>query len=462
MFPPTQSLPKQRAWTTQAPPPLVATSQLSTMTLPTAIAGPTPTASSSFLSPESRLSNLHGGQGNALCGSKDLLAVAGHTPPQERYRQTIRDLADALEKTGAVCADDLAWKQYLSTVPPEERFNEGSARKLKFELQKGLKDGRCPFCWVLREACYCADLPELPTTLNFAMLYHPGEFFRASSTGKMVPQILGGEFLMYGFPGHRGRIDEILQSPNTYVLFPDENAVTLADITSGTEAAGHSTESAMTPPPPRSAKDITILVLDGTWGQARALFSMISKKSPGLKKLRLDMKCAEAHTSLFSALRKQSEAGRVSTFEACMLLVEEAGYDTKEMEGVMKRMVSCLSFEKHRPSPFEEVGAKRQKLSIEGHRRRSDECAGIPRIEKRGIKRTTDLELETWIVLLQRAAIAQPPPIPVIRRCCYCNMWLIPARMYEHVRGRNHCQTVAKAHLGRKPGKYVAFFGTLF
>ena len=407
-------------------------------------------------------------------GSWDLLGAVGATPQQEQFRAKVRSVAEEVRRTGALSADAPDWKAYLQSLPETERFHAGSVRKLKFSVQQGLKAGRCPFCWVLRESCFCSELPAIDTgVIDFGVVYHPNEFFRATSTGKLVAQCLGGEFLLYSYDNDRLR--ELVHHPDTYIFFPDETAVTFAQVqapaaseapavpeaaaaaaTAATEeppAAPTTAEAAEAPTAP--TRRIKVLVLDGTWGQARMLYSFLTKMNPRVKKLQLDMSIAKQHDSMFQALRKQSEEGRVSTFEACMLLAMEAGMNTEPLRDVMQLMVRYLTFEKHRPSPFGEVSAKRARESQEGHTRRCIESTGVPRMERKGISKTTDVELETWIQYLLEASKTQDPPIPVLRRCTWCDMWLCPSRMYEHVRGRLHCMMVAKIHLGRPASRYV-------
>eukprot|EP01064_Diplonema_japonicum_P016031 TRINITY_DN2406_c0_g2_i4.p1 TRINITY_DN2406_c0_g2~~TRINITY_DN2406_c0_g2_i4.p1 ORF type:complete len:373 (+),score=61.41 TRINITY_DN2406_c0_g2_i4:193-1311(+) len=337
----------------------------------------------------------------------------------------------------------------MKTLPEERRYQASAVRRMKYALMTGLKESRCPYCWVLKEACFCDEIPEMETCINFVVLYHANEFFRSSSTGKLVCQALGGRLLVYGH--HEKELEELITQPNTYILFPDETSVTLDKICEDAEWHTLTPDAKMAKKRER-VKEITVIVLDGTWSQARSLFSFIKSANPDIKRVRLDLEKAEIHESMFQALRKQSEAGRVSTFEACMLLLDEVDVGREAMEDLFRRMVSILSFEKHRESPFEEVSAERAAASNAGQLRRHLECTGVTRLEKKGVKKTTDVELETWISFLKDSAI-RTLPVPVVRYCCHCELYVTPSRMLEHVRGRMHVQTIAKAHLGRPPGR---------
>ncbi|KAJ9452320.1 hypothetical protein DIPPA_00989 [Diplonema papillatum] len=380
---------------------------------------------------------------------------------QQRYRDAIDELHDLLDKEGALTAEDPEWKAYLQTIPEEDRYVVGAVRRLKFSLKTTLQEGRCKYCWVHSEVCYCADIAEAETPVDFYILYHPNEAFRSSSTGKLVCQSMGGRFLLYGL--HQQQLKDLLADDDCYVLFPDDAATTVQealrveeDHTDPTDESSQkleSCESGKAKSPVKITRRLKVVVLDGTWSQARMLFSIIHRIKPDIKKIRLDLEAAEQHDSLFNILRKQSEPGRVSTYEACMLLLNEFHVETSSLEKTFKDTMVKLAFEKHRACPFGTVSEERKQASISGTKRRYAACSGVPRMVKTGIKKTTDVELETWILLMKEAATTAPLPNPLIRHCCFCNLYASPSRLLEHVRGRMHVQTVAKAHLGRPPGR---------
>eukprot|EP01060_Flectonema_neradi_P000964 TRINITY_DN10571_c0_g1_i1.p1 TRINITY_DN10571_c0_g1~~TRINITY_DN10571_c0_g1_i1.p1 ORF type:complete len:457 (+),score=80.67 TRINITY_DN10571_c0_g1_i1:177-1373(+) len=336
-------------------------------------------------------------------------------------------------------------------MPEADRFAESSRRRVLFTLKASLKDGRCPYCWVLKEVCFCSKLPEIQTGINMAVLYHPQEFLRASSTGKVVSKVLGAEFLIYGI--HNNRLHEIINNKNTYVLFPDDDAQTASQII---ESQPDHKQPSSSDQVPGSKRDITVLVIDGTWGQARMLFSLIKRLKNDIKAVRISTDIAEDHESMFSTLRKQSEKGRVSTLEACMLLVREFGISETctDIETVFKKLVNLIAFEKHVDSPYGIPTEDEQLASIKAHTRRRTECSGVARLEKNGINKHTDVELETLIEALKQSAKEGAMPLPMIRTCAYCDMYAHPTRIWEHVKGRPHLQVIAKYHLGRVQGPH--------
>ena len=377
------------------------------------------------------------------------------TDSQHRYRQVVDDLVSKMKEEnethegGLPDASNKEWKKYLATVPERERFVATSKRRILVALKTGLDDGRCPYCWVLCEVCYCSKLPEIETGINMAVLYHPQEFLRASSTGKTVCKVLGAEFLLYGM--HNDRLDQVLDDENTYILFPDEDAKTVPQILQ-TMPSTSTTSSTLSP---SNNRNITVLVIDGTWGQARMLFSLIKKTKGKIKAVRISTDIAEDHESMFSTLRKQSEKGRVSTLEACMLLAREFGaQDTDNIENVFKKLVNLIAFEKHVESPYGIPTNEEQQASVAAHSRRRAECSGVGRIQKNGINKHTDIELETLIEAMKISTKKRAMPIPIIRMCAYCGMYSHPTRIWEHIKGRSHLQVIAKYYLGRVQGSH--------
>src|SRR4051812_2934675 len=111
----------------------------------------------------------------------------------------------------------------------------------------------CPRCRRPLKACWCANLAPLRTRTHIVFLQHPREAKVAIGTARMAHLALENSELHEGvsFAGHE-RFEELLATPGTALLYPGEGARPLASFD---------------PPPAR------LVVLDGTWPQARKLFS---------------------------------------------------------------------------------------------------------------------------------------------------------------------------------------------
>ncbi len=121
-------------------------------------------------------------------------------------------------------------------------------------------DLRCPECRLHRRLCLCAELPAVVTRTRVVLVMHQSEAFKSSNTGRLLLRCLPNSLIVaHGrLPAHAtaGR-DVITEPPYPWqdragpcvVLAPDEGARPIAEWR-GSGAA------------------LTLVVPDGTWGQA--------------------------------------------------------------------------------------------------------------------------------------------------------------------------------------------------
>lgn len=112
----------------------------------------------------------------------------------------------------------------------------------------------CPRCLRPASACWCAELAPVPTRTRVVFLQHPREARVAIGTARIAHLGLANSELHEGidFSTHP-RIRELLLQPGTALLFPGDDAVPPEDLGE----------------PPR-----TLLILDGTWPQARKMMAL--------------------------------------------------------------------------------------------------------------------------------------------------------------------------------------------
>jgi len=176
------------------------------------------------------------------------------------------------------------------------------------------KQKRCRYCWLPRQRCFCASIHSKSYSgIRFVVLCHPQEFLRSTSTGKLCSQLLEGELLLFGYPGHDNRLKQILES-RCPILFPTEDSISVAELTT--------TDSSY------------VLLPDGTWKQAAAMLSvckttfssMEEESSPekSLRCVRLDPVTFDSRTSpIIEAVHPGFGQGRISTLEACLMFCKE-------------------------------------------------------------------------------------------------------------------------------------------
>ena len=112
----------------------------------------------------------------------------------------------------------------------------------------------CPRCRRPTVECWCSQLTPVHTSTRVVLLQHPRESKVAIGTARMAHLGLANSELHEGidFRSH-ARVQEIIAAPGTTVLFPGEGAL-------APEALTHA--------------PTCLLVIDGTWPQARKLFAL--------------------------------------------------------------------------------------------------------------------------------------------------------------------------------------------
>lgn len=111
-----------------------------------------------------------------------------------------------------------------------------------------LRPGRCERCFFPLAQCLCAEVPRVETRTRVIILRHVHEAWRLSNTGRLAALALPNlELHNYGLrPDLQPPLPTLPQG--TWLLYPDESATPV-------------------PAPPPTG----LLVLDGTWTQARRM-----------------------------------------------------------------------------------------------------------------------------------------------------------------------------------------------
>lgn len=148
----------------------------------------------------------------------------------------------------------------------------------------------CPHCSKTINACYCHKITKFNNLSKIIILQHPSETKHALNTARIAAlsfkncEIITGE----DFTLHN-RLNSILQANDCYLLFPSDAAQTVSAF---------------------KEKQITLIVLDGSWKKAKKIF-YLSKNLHSLPKLQLPSGLKSRYR-----LRKQPTSGFLSTIEA--------------------------------------------------------------------------------------------------------------------------------------------------
>lgn len=182
--------------------------------------------------------------------------------------------------------------------------------------------GRCPRCLLRGEACVCAVLPMIPTRTHFLILRHVIESRRSTNTGWVAALALPNSTLL-DVGGGPAVPEEPLRAPGTWLLFPG-----------------------FAPPPSGAPPPSHVVVLDGTWKQARKLLLRVPALR-GLPKLSLP---PPANPPV--RMRRQTVEGGMSTLEAIAAAVArfegpEAGARLNELYEQMARRALAVRGRRH-------------------------------------------------------------------------------------------------------------------
>jgi DTW domain-containing protein YfiP len=177
---------------------------------------------------------------------------------------------------------------------------------------------RCPRCAFPPDACICAEIPLLASRARVVVIRHAAERVRTTSTVRWAALALDRcEVLDHGV---RGAPLDLSRIPlrGAAVLFPSPGGPA-ARRPSGPPAIGIPAGDPPAAPPavlPDPAPD-ALVVLDGSWAQARRMLQRI----PPLRSLpRLSLPVRDA-----ARLRRPTVAGGMSTLEAIAGALELLG-----------------------------------------------------------------------------------------------------------------------------------------
>lgn len=210
----------------------------------------------------------------------------------------------------------------------EDPFLSVAQAGVHYAIQASEADGRCRYCWLPKELCACCAVSKAIELqkVHFVLLCHPLEFLRSSSSGKLLPCVLGADLFVFGVGVNADKLDQIINDSRTHLLLPGDGSRTFEEwLAKPQEDLAHGTVAAED-----RRCELILLIPDGSWEQVQALRRALDRKRaargrPPLPCLRLQEEAVRAfHSPLIDALKQGAGQGRISTFEACALLLREA------------------------------------------------------------------------------------------------------------------------------------------
>jgi protein-L-isoaspartate(D-aspartate) O-methyltransferase len=320
---------------------------------------------------------------------------------------------------------------------------------------KANREKRCRYCWVERDQCLCPlidnNAKKEQTSLHhdvtdispsFTVVCHPNEYLRSTSSAKIaVRQMANSRMLVYGARTHRRHISDLAKEDFghrkvsdenlTYVLFPEgpkERTYTVEEMIQHIKGKSNGEEkdqlksTATAQNTPRKI-EVNIIVPDGSWECCRSLVNDMERLSCNkIKYVTLNLESVKRfHSPLIEALKKGQGFGRISTLEACALLLKEMGDETSSNR-LLQALVPLTNYVLEQK--------KKEVLSFKKPRHYSQ-----------------------WLEHLRRASTTAVEEgsynLPIgLRRCTICQETLAtPIRMREHVKGKKHCELVFRKYL---------------
>lgn len=149
--------------------------------------------------------------------------------------------------------------------------------------------------------CFCSSVPNPPLCprSTIILLQHPAEEKRCLKTSPMLYLGLQRDkcriFKGKRFPGHYQELENVFSEPNTLLLYPSPSAIDIREL------------------PCSNNNPYNIVLIDGTWPQAKAIYS----GSPSLQKLK-QVKLLTTDVSNY-IIRTQPTDGCLSTVETAAI-----------------------------------------------------------------------------------------------------------------------------------------------
>lgn len=189
---------------------------------------------------------------------------------------------------------------------------------------------KCYKCYRPKSSCMCEHIAQLETNTKFVILMHPKEFKKVkNNTGFFTHLSLKNSELFIGvdFSDNR-RINEIIETHESYILFPSPHAVNLSEKS-----------------PNSHAKKRAIFLIDSTWACTKKMF----RESKNLQNLK-HMSFQTSRVSEYK-IKEQPERNYLSTIESTHVVLELLNdwhiedLSKSELDGFLKPFYKMIEYQ---------------------------------------------------------------------------------------------------------------------
>lgn len=175
----------------------------------------------------------------------------------------------------------------------------------------------CLNCLKAAQACFCHEVTQFKNEIRLIILQHPTETKHPLGTAiiSRLSFINSEIFIGENFNANT-EVQKILESPQTYLLFPGDSSQTIT---------------------PHRMDIKTLVILDGTWKKAKKIL-YLNKKLQELPRLSFQ----KSYISQYK-IRKEPKPNYLSTVEASVYALEEI--EQKEYKEVLRTFDYILNFQ---------------------------------------------------------------------------------------------------------------------
>ena len=190
---------------------------------------------------------------------------------------------------------------------------------------------KCYRCFRPKSSCMCRYFSQIETKTKFVILMHPKEFKKVkNNTGHFTHQSLPNSELFIGidFSDHR-RINEIIATHESYILFPSKNALNISNT--------H---------PQTGLKPLALFLIDSTWSCTKSIFY----HSKNLQKLE-HISFTTSRKSAYE-IKEQPDDAYLSTIETTLVVLQELNkhgieqIDEKNLELFLQPFYKMIAYQK--------------------------------------------------------------------------------------------------------------------
>ncbi|MDQ7067915.1 MAG: tRNA-uridine aminocarboxypropyltransferase [Sulfurimonas sp.] len=190
---------------------------------------------------------------------------------------------------------------------------------------------KCYECFRPKSSCMCEHFEHIQTQTKFVVLMHPKEFKKVkNNTGHFTHKSLENSELFIGidFSEHK-RINEIIATHESYILFPSVDALNLSD-----------------KKPKKSSKPLAIFLIDSTWACTKKMFT----QSTNLNTLK-HMSFKTSRTSAYE-IKTQPDDAYLSTIESTLVVLELLNkhkiesLKEEELKGFLRPFFKMIEYQK--------------------------------------------------------------------------------------------------------------------